>query len=367
MRRLELLGIMTCQVGLLIGLGCEVGSADDTGSEANIEHCEAYSIPVSLSAEAEAEYQVQGTLCWTGDLTGRTTQVLSHGAGYGPIYWDFTYRPEVYSYVEAAQAEGYAVFNFARLGVGTSDYPPADALTIEADAWVLHQVIEFLHAESAAREEPIGSVVTVGHSMGSVISMAHGIEYPEDTDAIVLTGFVHHVNGDYVRASADDQVPAEEDSRFDDRDVGEGYLSSSRAAREAFYVVEQAEAEVIELDYDTRETVSLTEVFGIINYYNEGADQLKVPVFEIVGDQDFIGCGTSLQGETLDCTDTAAVVANEAERFAPEACIETEVVANAGHVLNLQLQAPEVYRSMLDWVNRRVGTDADNGPTDPCR
>ncbi|MEM9462964.1 MAG: alpha/beta fold hydrolase [Myxococcota bacterium] len=354
-----LMGLMS-----LVALGCAPG--DEGADGAPVEQCESMSIPVTLAEGGSTQYEVDGTLCWSGRLTDRTVQVLSHGAGYGPIYWDFDLQPEVYSYVRAAQAEGYAVFNFARLGVGTSDYPPAEDLTIEADAWILHQVIEHLRADSEARGEPVGSVVTVGHSMGSVITMAHGIEYPQDSDAIVLTGFVHHVNRDYVQSTAADQVPAQDDPRFNDRDVGEGYLSSSREARRAFYVESQADEDVIERDWETRETVSLTEIFGINGYYQDGAQNLQVPVLQVVGDQDFIGCGIALDGEILDCTDTAAVVANEAERFSESVCLETEVVPDAGHVLNLQRQAPDVYRIMLDWANRRVGMGAEQEPSDPC-
>ena len=342
------------------------GADSSSGGDPTAEQCESMTIPVALTADGPTEYEVEGTLCWRGALTGRTLQVLSHGAGYGPIYWDFDLEPEVYSYVQAAQAQGYAVFNFARLGVGTSDYPPANQLTIEADAFVLHQVIGQLRAETGARGEPVGSIVTVGHSMGSVITIAHGIEYPQDADAIVLTGFIHHVNGDYVNATAADQVPATDDSRFDDRDVGEGYLSSSREARRAFYFESEADPAVIERDWETRETVSLTEVFGIGAYYNDGAQNLRVPVIEVVGDHDFIGCGTSLSGETLDCTDTEAVIANEAERFDPSTCLETIVIPSAGHVLNLQRQAPDVYDVMLDWVDRRVGPSPDQPALDPC-
>lgn len=346
---------------LTIG-GCTAADSDD----ALVDRCESMSIPVTLAEDGQTEYEVDGTLCWKGQLTDRTLQVLSHGAGYGPIYWDFDLEPEIYSYVKAAQAEGYAVFNFARLGVGTSDYPPADELTIEGDAWILHQIIEHLRADSEAREEPIGSVITVGHSMGSVITMAHGIEYPQDSDAIVLTGFVHHVNREYVESTASDQVPAQDDSRFDERGVGEGYLSSSREARRAFYFDPEADPEVVERDWETRETVSLTEIFGIRDYYDDGAQRLQAPVLEVVGDHDFIGCGTSLGGETLDCTDTAAVVANEAERFSPQACLETVVMPDTGHVFNLERQAPDAYRIMLDWANRRVGTTAAQEPGDPC-
>ena len=340
-------------------LGCEEQLEDQTS-------CTQMSIPVVLEEGATQTFQLKGELCWTGELKSKTTQVLLHGAGYGPIYWDFTYKPETYSYVRAALNRGYAVFNFARLGVEKSDIPPATELTIERDAFIVHQIIEALRAYGQEAQQPLGDIITVGHSMGSIITMVHGIEYPDDIAGMILTGFIHHVNGDYVRANIASQVKAEEDPRFEDRDLGEGYISSSPETRAAFYEARQAEQEVIDRDYETREPVSLTEIFGIQKYYGEGAERLTRPIFQVIGDQDFIGCGTSLADVTLECTQVDVVIAQERSRFPAETCLETEVIPDAGHVLNLQRQAPTIYQKMHDWLDRRIGVDAETEPTEPC-
>ena len=330
--------------------------------------CETWSIPVTLTDSPNARrYTVRGELCYPGEVTGRTTQFLSHGAGYGPSYWDFRYRPEVYSYVQASLEAGYATFNFARLGVGLSDRPPAADLSIETAAKVLHQVIEHVRNTMKGRGTPLGQLVNVGHSMGSVITIAHGGRYPDDVSAIVLTGFVHHVNGDYVRANIADQVLATDDPRFENRQLGAGYISSSPAGRRAFYYQPNAEASVIDQDYQTREPVSLNQVLGIRAFYDGAAAALKVPVLEVVGDHDFIGCGTDLNGEvTLDCTDANAVVDNERSRFSEDACLETVVIKDAGHVLNLQLNATATYGTILSWLDRRIGIDETQRATEPC-
>ena len=328
--------------------------------------CTSLSIPVSLEEGTAKDFNVEGQLCWNRDQSNQTLQVLSHGAGYGPIYWDFPYKPEIYSYVEASMKEDYATFNFARLGVGESSIPTAADLSIEKDAFVLHQVIEALQEHGVKYKHPWGKIVTVGHSMGSIITMVHAIQYPDDIQGIILTGFVHHVNAEYVRANIAMQVQAQEDPLFTQRELGEGYISSTLEGRSAFYVTEKAESEVITLDYETREPVSLSEIFGIRKYYDEGAEQLKVPVLQVIGDQDFIGCGTSLDNIVLDCTNTEEVVARERERFASQTCLETVVIAEAGHVLNLQIQAPTIYQSMFDWLNRRIGSSPTQTVPSPC-
>ena len=68
---------------------------------------------------------------------------------------------------------------------------------------------------------------------------------------------------------------------------------------------------------------------------------------------------------TLDCSDEAAVVANEAAQFAADVCLETVVIPNTGQVLNFHPSCSQSYRTMLDWLDLRVGTGA-TAASDPC-
>src|ERR1700759_686911 len=96
------------------------------------------SFAVNLSADDATVYHVYGELCARGGLAHKTIQVALHGATYGHLYWDFPYQPEVYSYVRWATASGYAVLNIDRIGIGRSDHPPADQVTVESNAYVVH-------------------------------------------------------------------------------------------------------------------------------------------------------------------------------------------------------------------------------------
>lgn len=49
-----------------------------------------------------------------------TVLITSSGLAYDSRYWDSAYEPRKYSFVEAAVAQGYSVFNYDRLGVGQS-------------------------------------------------------------------------------------------------------------------------------------------------------------------------------------------------------------------------------------------------------
>ncbi len=151
--------------------------------------CETQSIPVKLAPDASREYSLVGKLCWSGELTDKTLQVLVSGAGYGAVYWDFPYQPDTYSYTRAALRAGDATFNFDRLGMGLSDHPFGASLDVDTQAFVLHQALTALNAEYA-----FDATVMLGHSFGSTIALAHALSWPEQSDGIVLTGFIHNFN-----------------------------------------------------------------------------------------------------------------------------------------------------------------------------
>ena len=71
--------------------------------------CRDYFFPVTMSQDDPTTYRVYGELCARGRLTARTpVQVLLHGGTYDHAYWDWPYRPDIYSYVQQATRQGFA-------------------------------------------------------------------------------------------------------------------------------------------------------------------------------------------------------------------------------------------------------------------
>ena len=106
--------------------------------------CEEYSIPARLAPAGWFEFNLVGELCWRGDLKEQLLLILVSGAGYGPVYWDFPYQPETYSYKRSALKAGYATFNYYRGGVGESDHPFGLLLNVDSHAYMLEQIIIYL-------------------------------------------------------------------------------------------------------------------------------------------------------------------------------------------------------------------------------
>lgn len=318
--------------------------------------CEQQRIPVKLAPDGLGDYDLVGQLCWTGELSDQTLQVLVSGAGYGAAYWDFPYEPDTYSYARAALRAGDAVFNFDRLGMGLSDHPPGALLDVDTQAFVLKQTLDAL-----ANQHNFNTVVMLGHSFGSTISLAHALQWPEQSDGIVLTGFIHNFNPAFAQAMGQTVSFAAFSGPLADEMVDPTYLISTPNSRaDAFYTGVNVEDAVIATDEATRETTAMGELFSMSRYFKDQSKALTVPVFVLIGEDDFVVCG-----KDLDCKDHAALREHELAFYPPTACPEITILENTNHNANLHLNAQDNFALMLDWIARRAGS-AGQPPSQPC-
>ena len=303
--------------------------------------CEHYRIPTRFSAENWFEYDIVGELCWTGQLSEKTLQILIAGAGYGAVYWDFPYQPDTYSYKRAALREGYATFNYYRTGTGASDHPFGMLVNVENQVQVLAQIIQFLQTEKS-----IGSIVTVGHSLGSVISLAHASEYSGQLSGIILTGFLHNSNPAFNQAmrSGTDLAPFTSD--FSGHIVDPVYMvSKSNTRKDIFYNLGNTDPLVPVVDELNRQTLTVAEIISMLKYFSMSAAAIQVPVLIVTGEEDFVVCG----GE-LECGDHQRVEEHEQQFFSASACVKTRMIANAGHNINLHKNAQATYQILFEWL-----------------
>ena len=313
-------------------------------------HCETYRIPTRLSERSWFDFDVIGELCWTGELTGKTVQMLIAGAGYGTVYWDFPYKPDTYSYKRAALRDGYATFNYYRTGIGESDHPFGLSVTVESHAHVLSQLIDYLNAQAE-----LGPVVTVGHSLGSVIAIAHALQFPNQVNGIILTGFIHNSNPAFNLAMRSGSELAPFTADFAGDIVDPLYMISKQGSRkEVFYNLDNTDPLVPVTDELNRQTLTVGEIISMIKYFDDLSKAIQVPVLIVTGENDFVVCGGA-----LECDDHQAVIEFERQFFSPQACIETIILDHTGHDVNLHKNAPQSYRLMLDWVGRRVDVGCD--------
>jgi pimeloyl-ACP methyl ester carboxylesterase len=345
-----------------VGLLCALAVAALVPSSASAAQgglrCEDVSFSVNLSPSDATVYNVFGVLCSRGGIHNKTIQIALHGATYGHLYWDFPFQPEIYSYVRYATAAGYAVLNIDRIGIGQSDHPPSDAITIESNAYVVHQIVQELRG--GGRVVPsfgrirADRVALVGHSLGSVVSIQEAATYG-DVDGIALTGVSHNVTSHLGDVSF---YPASLDPRFAGRNLPDGYFTTVPGTRAVFYHAPFFDPQVLAVDDANKETVTLGELNTAVPGLGLSSG-IHVPVLVMVGDNDEAFCSEPT------CSASGSL-ASEPGFYPADACAEAVSIPGAGHDLNLQFQAPLAFGTLLEWMNRRVGSNPKAPAPQPC-
>jgi pimeloyl-ACP methyl ester carboxylesterase len=318
--------------------------------------CEELFIAAKLGANAWFTHDIHGTLCGSGgDFNGKTLAVTVSGAGYDSLYWDFPYRPDQYSFVRAALRRGLVTFNFDRLGMGRSDRPFGMLLGVDNQAHALQQVIQALKGRYDFR-----AVVTLGHSFGSTISLAHALAFPDHVDGLILTGFVHNSNPEFGLAMRDGIDVAAFKGPYAGKLFDPSYIiSKPNSRRDIFYTAANTDPIVARVDENNRQTTSIGEVITMPKYFQQQSMGLLVPVFTLLGEDDFVVCGGA-----VECTDHDDIIQWESKYFPQEACHEMVVLEDTNHNANLHRNAADSFQLMLDWIERRAGINGP--PAQPC-
>jgi pimeloyl-ACP methyl ester carboxylesterase len=346
-------------LGVLGALALALLSPSGSWAAAGGLRCAETSIAVTLSPVDSTVYHVFGVLCSRGSLQHKTVQIALHGATYGHLYWDFPFQPALYSYVRYATAAGYAVLNLDRIGVGRSDHPPAEDVTIESNAYVVHQIVQALRGghlviPSFGRIRA-KRVALVGHSLGSLIAMQEAATY-DDVDGVALTGISHTVTP---RLGDVSFYPAALDPRFAGLNLQGDYFTTVPGTRSIFYNPPFYSPQVLALDEQTKETVTLAELNTAVPALGFSSG-VHVPVLVMVGDFDGAFCNPP------SCSASGSLAA-EPGFYPADACAQAVSIPHAGHDLNLHFQAPLAFVTILEWMDRRVGADSRAPAPSPCR
>jgi len=327
------------------------GISIDVVAGGNQLTCQEHTMAVTTAPDETTQYNVVGWLCAKGSFANKTVQVLLSGATYGHVYWDFPYQPQRYSYVRALTNAGYATFNMDRLGIGISDHPHSDEVTLFSNAFVTHQIIQALRAGEIGGVA-FEHVIVVGHSLGATISLALATRHPDGIDGVIIAGYAHR--NAIVDGFFESIYSANLDPCFEDLNLDDNYVTTKPGKRgKFFYHAPTADQNVIALDEATKETLSLAEVD--LDFLRSNASLLiNVPVLMINGQFDVFACS----GNT-GCNE-ADFFEDEKDFFSPEACLEVAIVPQSGHDINLQRNAPAAFTMMRRWADKYVGVDGGN-------
>ena len=318
---------------------------------------------MALALGTPARYTVVGWLCGRPPLSGRTFQVLLPGATQTHLYWDVPLRPQQYSYVRALTNAGYATLNLDRLGSGQSDLPPGDHVTVEAQAYVVHQIVQALHAGQRP-ESSLGKVILVGHSTGSAIAAVEANRYA-DVDGLILTALLHTYAPTASVIVPVVFIPAARDPKFAHRHLPRGYQTTLPGTRVLFLYSPNTDPDVIALsEKEGRDITPEGEFAGFARVVTSPAlvQGIRVPILSVVGQYDAVFCTApscpEAQAEPAfyDCHSQSAGARNlVATICAPRAELELVVFPDAGHSLNLQRNARAWFALARHWSDHHFG------------
>jgi pimeloyl-ACP methyl ester carboxylesterase len=339
-----------------------LGAPGHRGTALPAPTCRKLQFRVTLTPGAQARYKVVGWLCAKPPLTGRTVQVLLSGGPTNHLYWDFPLRPRQYSYVRALTNAGYATLNLDKIGSGESDHPPADQVTADADAYVVHQIVQALHAGQRP-ESSLGKVILVGISNGSGVAVIEANRYA-DVDGLILTGLLHTYapTASVVGALF---YPAARDPQFAHRHVPPGYATTLPGALAVIALYSpNTDADVMALLEERKDVYPQREDAAFDRVVTTPAlvQSIRVPILSAVGQYDAFFCTAPSCPEAraepavYDCRgQRAGVRGMVATICAPRAELELVVFPDAGHALNFQRNAPAWFALARHWSDRHFG------------
>jgi len=220
--------------------------------------CEDVSLAVALAPGQPASQVVWGTYCEPSSWAPgpREVDVLTPGATYNRIYWDWPVDPALYSYVDKTLQAGRATFDYDRVGTGLSSHPFSAAITIGAEAYVLHQIVTRLRAQLSYSQ-----VNLIGHSLGSVISIQEAGAY-HDVSRVVVTGLLHvpNVGAGFATTLASLTHPAILDPQFAASGLDAGYLTTIPGDRHSAFYSAVADSVVVSYDEAHKDVVPATDL-----------------------------------------------------------------------------------------------------------
>jgi pimeloyl-ACP methyl ester carboxylesterase len=198
-------------------------------------------------------------MCNDDELSaGTTVQLLIHGATYNHDYWDFgTVDGTRYSYARDVAAHGFPALAIDLPGAENSSQPSSDLLTIQAEAFVAHQVVQSLRGGSIAGV-PFTKVILVGHSLGSVVVWEEAVNY-SDVDGVIVTGAAHSITTRFLTSNA--FYPALKDPKFARAGLDSGYLTTLPGTRAGiFFAAPDVNPAVVGEDEERKDVVPVAEL-----------------------------------------------------------------------------------------------------------
>lgn len=255
--------------------------------------------------------------------------------------------------MQAATSAGYATLAVDRLGYGDSTRPASQYDTFDNEVSTLHAVV------AAVRSGSLGihtqRIEGIGHSLGSGTIVGDAAAYPNDFDAIILTGYGQQVSPTVAQMNALYFEPANNPDlpQFTSLNLDPGYKTNKPDTRGlgGLYYLPLADPAVVAQDQATEDTVTQTEITSRPQGGAVQTTALKMPVLLADGQDDSHYCLDNAIGAPTHVSPNCATPQAFQQFMAPNypnACFASSLL-NSGHDVNLHITAQQSFHTLLEW------------------
>ncbi|KAL7917295.1 Alpha/Beta hydrolase protein [Trichoderma austrokoningii] len=273
----------------------------------------------------------------------KTVQLLTHGATLDHNYWDIA---PGFSYVDVASAAGYATLSYDQLGVGLSDHPdPIQVVQATSQVAVTHALVQLLR-EAKLGGHSFDKVVGVGHSAGSTLTQGITTQYPDDFDAVILSGTSASAASVALTVAAFNFVNANSDPAPQFRGLPTGFLTQESAAgiQFAFYRYPNYDEHAFQQQVAKKSTNTLG-VLLTLGGLVAPSTEFTGPVLLLNGEHDLVFCG----GNCLKPTNQNAL-AMETFYAAASKGSQTYIAEGSGHAIAAHKSGPDSFKKMVQFL-----------------
>jgi pimeloyl-ACP methyl ester carboxylesterase len=206
-------------------------------------------------------------------------------------------------------------------------------VTVQADAYVLHQIVSWTKAQG------YNQVNLIGHSYGSIVTAQEAGTY-NDATRVVLTGLTHALDG-----------PATLDPEFALSTLDVGYLTTLPGSRHVFYS-SFADPAVITYDEAHKDLFSEAGVTSEATTFFvpaplNASNGITAPVLLLLGQEDALFCTLPA---ALDCSSSDSLLHAEQPYYTAAASLTTKIVPKTGHDIALHPSAPQSFQVIETWI-----------------
>ncbi len=271
-------------------------------------------------------------------------QTVIHGLTYNHRYWDSKrINGNGYSYARFMARKGFIVLALDLLGSGKSDVPNGNDLNITESVSSIAQVLLGLKSGQNPLHRSFKKVILVGHSLGSILSVATLGTFPQAADALVVTGWAWTPHEALPEALVRAIIG------------GPPYVQLPEQSRTAFfYFLPQTDPLVIQFDnvnlIDQTPKGIFTEGLPLLLAMAQGNDADR----EFIKDfsrSNLIRVPVLIQLGEFDVIAPSSFADEEADFYPMAPLVKVQTLSDIGHVFNLHENNRKSWKMVKEWLD----------------